>query len=375
MRIAVNARFLASSELEGYGYFTKEVFIRVAQQHPEHQFIFLFDRPVPANISLPENVTTVVVKPAARHALSFRWWFDVKVPLALKKYKADVFVSPDGFCSLFTKVPQVLVVHDLAFLHYPQFIPKRHLFFYKTHTKKFIKKANVIATVSEYSKQDIIQHYKTPGEKIMNVSSAAKSIFTPIDWQEREVIKERYAAGNEYFVFVGGIHPRKNLMNLLKAFSIFKKWQKTNMKLLVVGKKSWMYQDTIDKLKTYKYRDEVIMLDYLPEEVLAKIVAAAYGLVYPSFFEGFGVPILEAMQCEVPVLTSSTSSMMEVGGNAVLYADPSNPQAIADNMKTIFKDEQLRSRLIEAGKQQALQFSWHKTAAAMWQCIEKAVIK
>ncbi len=375
MRIAVNARFLVAGELEGYGYFTREVFYRLAQLHPTHQFIFLFDREVPASLSFPPNVLPVVVKPMARHALSFRWWFDVKVPLALKKQKADVFISPDGFCSLTTSVPQVLVVHDLSFLHYPAFIPKPHLFFYKTHTGKFLRKANVVATVSEFSKGDITSRYNIPETRVVNVGSAAKEIFTPLAWQQREAIKDRYTGGVEYFVFVGGIHPRKNLLNLLKAFSLFKKWQKTNMKLVVVGRKSWMYEDTLEKLKSYKYRDEVILLDYLPEAELANIVAAAYALIYPSYFEGFGVPIVEAMQCEVPVLTSNTSSMPEIGGTAALYADPSKPQEISDNMKLIFRDEKLRSTLIENGRQQAAKFSWDQTAALVWQAIEKAVLK
>lgn len=373
MRIAVNTRFLAAGHLEGYGYFIRGVFFRMAETHPEHQFIFLFDRDVPDDMRFPLNVLPAVVKPAARHAISFRWWYDVKVPLALRKIKADVFVSPDGFCSLTTGVPQVLVVHDLAFIHHPRFLPKRHAWFYKAHTKRFLRKAKVVATVSEFSKKDIIEHYKIPAGKILNVSSAAKPIFKPVEWEEREQVKDTYAAGHEYFLFVGGIHPRKNLLNLLKAFSIFKKWQKTNMKLLVSGKKGWMYQDTLHKLKTFKYRDEVILLDYLPEETLAKVMASSYAVIYPSFFEGFGVPIVEAMQCEVPVLTSTTSSMPEVAGGAALFADPSSPQEIAENMKRIFKDENLRNTLIEKGKEQAKMFSWDDTSERMWQAIATAV--
>lgn len=373
MRIAVNARFLAATPLEGYGYFTREVFLRMAVDHSEHQFLFLFDRPVPTDIIFPPNVSVIVVKPSARHAVSFRWWFDVKVPLALRKYKANVFVSPDGFCSLTTKLPQVLVVHDLAFLHHPSFVSLHHRLFYKMHTGMFLRKAKVVATVSEFSKQDIINNYRIPAEKIINVSSAAKKVFTPLEWEDKEAVKQQYAAGYDYFVFVGGIHPRKNLLNLLKAFSIFKKWQKTNMKLLVVGRKGWLYHDTLEKLKTYKYRDEVILLDYLPEEELARIVASAYALVYPSFFEGFGVPIVEAMQCHVPVITSQRSSMLEIGGDAALYADPDDPKQIASHMQMLFKNEKLREQLIEKGISRAALFSWKQTSEKMWKAIEQAL--
>jgi glycosyltransferase involved in cell wall biosynthesis len=233
----------------------------------------------------------------------------------------------------------------------------------------------VVATVSEFSRRDIIIKYKIPEEKIVNVASAAKPIFQPVEWDQKELIKEAYADGFEYFVFVGGIHPRKNLMNLLKAFSLFKTRQHTNMKLLVVGRRAWQYNETIEKLKSYKYRDEVKMLGYLPDDELARIIAGAYALVFPSYFEGFGVPILEAMQSGVPVVTSSTSSMTEIGGDAALYADPNDPTEIAEQLKKIFKDETLRSQLIDKGKIQASKYSWDKTAELMWQAIEQAVTK
>ena len=375
MRIAVNTRFIVTGQLEGYGYFTKEVFFLLAHNHPEHQFIFFFDRPFDTSLVFPKNVTPVVVPPKARHALSFRWWFDVKIPLALKKYKADVFVSPDGFCSLITKVPQVVVIHDLAFIHHPKFIPTIHRIFYKRYTPLFLKKASVVATVSEFSKNDIIDQYHVDEQKIINVSSAAKTIFQPVEWDEKEAIKTEYADGCEYFIFVGGIHPRKNLLNLLKAFSLFKKRQRSNMKLLVAGRMAWDYDKITEKMETYKFRQDVKLLGYMGEAALAKLVAAAYALVFPSYFEGFGVPILEAMQSHVPVITSNTSSMTEIGEEAALYADPTDAADIADQMKRIFTNENLRSQLVEKGKLVAAKYSWQRTSELMWQAIQQAVSK
>ena len=375
MRIAVNTRFIVTGQLEGYGYFTKEVFFLLAHNHPEHQFIFFFDRPFDTSLVFPKNVTPVVVPPKARHALSFRWWFDVKIPLALKKYKADVFVSPDGFCSLITKVPQVVVIHDLVFIHHPKFIPTIHRIFYKRYTPLFLKKASVVATVSEFSKNDIIDQYHVDEQKIINVSSAAKTIFQPVEWDEKEAIKTEYADGCEYFVFVGGIHPRKNLLNLLKAFSLFKKRQRSNMKLLIAGRIAWDYDKITEKMETYKFRQDVKLLGYMGEAALAKLVAAAYALVFPSYFEGFGVPILEAMQSHVPVITSNTSSMTEIGETAALYADPADPADIADQMKRIFTNENLRSQLVGKGKLVAAKYSWQQTSELMWQAIQQAVSK
>src|ERR1700741_136197 len=137
MVIAVNTRFLLD-ELEGYGYFIYETFKRITANYPEHEFIFIFDRPYNKRFVFGSNVKAVLTGPSARAPLLWKFWYDIKVPAVLKKYKADVFVSCDAFCSLRTKVPQCLVVHDLAFLHYPSFNKKAHLSFYKKNIPKFL---------------------------------------------------------------------------------------------------------------------------------------------------------------------------------------------------------------------------------------------
>ena len=150
MIIAVNTRFLIQGTLEGYGHFLQEILQRITLSHPEHQFLFIFDRPYANGYNWPPNIRSIIVGPPARHPLLWKLWYDVKIPAVLRKYKADVFVSADGFCSLRTRVPQCLVVHDLAFLHYPDFNKKTHLFFYKMYTPKFLEKAGSLVTVSEF---------------------------------------------------------------------------------------------------------------------------------------------------------------------------------------------------------------------------------
>ena len=166
MRIAVNAIFLQKDRLEGYGHYANEVFSRIVQQHPEHEFIFLFDRPYDETFIFGPNVIPVIISPAARHALAFTFWYDVKAPLALRSYQPDVWVQPYGFCSLTSNLPQVLVVHDLTFLHYSKFIAWHHRWYYRLFTKKFLDKAKNIITVSGHSKKDIIQQYKIPAKKV-----------------------------------------------------------------------------------------------------------------------------------------------------------------------------------------------------------------
>jgi glycosyltransferase involved in cell wall biosynthesis len=259
-------------------------------------------------------------------------------------------------------------------LHYPQGYKGLHYHFYKRYTPLFLRRAKSIATVSHFSKEDLVSTYKVPEQKIKVVYNGVKEIFEPTTVEEQAAIKEKYTGGTEYFMYAGAIHPRKNLVNLFKAFSIFKKWQKSSMKLVLAGRLAWKNDAFLDLLKTYRYRNDVVLLPYIEDEgLLAQLVAAAYAFVYPSLFEGFGVPVAEAMRCGVAVLTSKDSAMQEISQGAALYFDPANVADMADALMRIYKDETLRSRLVEEGKTAVQKYTWQHTADALWQCIEKAV--
>ena len=370
MVIAVNTRFLLKESLEGFGYFTKEVLRHLVANHPEHRFHFFFDRPYNPSFIFSSNVTGHVLTPPARHPLLWKYWFDVKVSRALKKVKADVFLSPDGQCSLTTKIPQCVVMHDLGFLHYPEGYQKSHLRYYRYYTPRFIKKAKAVLTVSNFSKQDITNHYQTEEAKIKVVYNGVKELFAPISFDEQTKIKDKYTGGTEFFLYAGAIHPRKNLIHLLKAFSIFKRRLHSSMKLVLAGRLAWKNNEFLDLLKTYKYKDDVVLTGYLEENELARLMASAYAFVYPSLFEGFGVPVVEAMKCRVPVLTSKASSMEEISEGAALYFDPQNVDEMADKLMRIYKDEDGRRGLIEKGFTVAQQYSWQRTATAVWEAME-----
>ena len=371
MKIAINTRFMIPGKMEGFGYFIEEVAFRMVAAHPEHEFYFLFDRAVP-DYTFPSNVHALVVKPPARHPLLWYAWYNLRVPLLLKKIKADVFVSPDGFCSTVTTVPQCLVVHDLAFLHYPSFINKSHLWYYKRYTPLCIDKAKQVATVSEFSRQDMVEHYGVEASKIDVVYSGTNPVFRKVTAEEKEAIKQKFSDGAEYFVYTGSIHPRKNLIALLRAFSLFKKRQKSNMKLLVAGRMTWKNEEFRKLLSTFKFRNDVVLTGYLSKEELARVVASAYALVYPSLFEGFGVPPLEALQCGVPAIVSRVSSLPEIGGNAYLYINPESHEDLAEKMMLLYKDETLRSQLVENGQHRLELFTWNRTAELLWESVKKA---
>lgn len=373
MRIAVNTRLLLKGKLEGIGWFTHETLRRIVKNHPEHEFIFFFDRPYDPSFLFGDNITPVVVSPQARHPVLFYTWFELRLPYLLKKFKADLFLSPDGLMSLRTKVPTCIVMHDLAFEHYPEHLIKSHKYFYRKFSPMYARKAKRIVTVSEFSKKDISERYHVPLEKIAVSYNGAHDYYKPASWEEREEIRKKYADGCEYFIFAGALHPRKNIQNLLKAFVAFKKRQRSNMKLVMVGRMAWN-ADEIQKMKEQMpFKEDVKWTGYLGVQELAEVVAGAYAMVYPSLFEGFGIPILEALQCNVPVITSNTSSMPEVGGDAALLADPKDYQDIASKMELLYKDEALRSKLIAAAPAQVEKFSWDKSADILWESMMKCI--
>jgi glycosyltransferase involved in cell wall biosynthesis len=372
MIIAVNTRALVPGQMEEHGYFIQEVFSRLAKEYPRHQFYFLFDRPFSDEVVTSSNIKPVVVKPLSKSPFSWNIWYNWTVPAILKKIKADVFVSADGFCSLRTKVPQCIVVHELAFLHYPQFTYKPHLNYYKKKTTEFLRKASTIATVSEFSKLDICNQYEVDEQKVHVVYKGVNEVFRPLEYEEKEKIKQQYADGCEYFICTGAVNPCKNLINLLKAFSVFKKKQKSNMKLVICGRPAQKTAGFTKLLNTFKFRNDVKLTGYVSKRELALLTASAYAMVYPSYFEGFGVPPLEALHCGVPAIVSRTSALPEIGGDGYLYVNPDSFEDIAEKMMLLYKDEALRNKLIENGTMRLNLFSWEQTVKKMWECIELA---
>ncbi len=371
MRIAVNTRFLLKGKLEGIGWFTREILQRMVIDHPEHEFIFFFDRPYDPQFVFASNVTPVVIPPPARHPILWYIWFEISVRRALKKYQADVFISTDGFLSLGTKVPTLLVVHDLAFEHFPEHLPFKFRYYLRRFTPRFVKKARHIVSVSTFSKNDLIATYGTPDNKISVVYNGANTLYKPLLFEEKQAVKDQYAQGCEYFVFAGALHPRKNVVRLLKAFARFKAKQRSNMKLLIIGRYAWESDEIKEAYEQHPFKPDVLMYDYMEVDELSRVIGAAYALTFVSIFEGFGIPILEAMQCGVPGIVSNTSSMPEVAGNSAILVDPTSIDEMADAMRTLYKDEGLRDKLRQHALEQARRFSWNDSAKVFYKVLEK----
>ena len=373
MKIAVNTRLLIKDKLEGIGWFTYETLKRITQNQPEHQFYFIFDRQPNEAFRFSSNVHFIVAHPQARHPILWNLFFEWGIPAALKKIKPDLFISPDGWLSLRAKTKSFAVIHDLNFENYPQFLPWHIRKYYHYFFPRFAAKANRIATVSEYTKNDIHQRYHIDQDNIDVVYNGANDQLKPVSQKTIQETRERYSGGAPYFLFVGLIHPRKNLSTLIKAYDKLKKKYSTHAKLLVAGNIHWWTKDLKEAYGNTSFKEDIIFTGRLQTEELKVVIPSALALTYVSFFEGFGIPVLEAMYCDVPVIASDTSSIPEVGGEAVLYTDPYSADAVCEKMLKILKDEKLRNNLILKGQKQRENFSWDKTAEKLWLSIEKSL--
>ena len=368
MKIAVNTRFLLKDKLEGIGIYTQEIFRRVVTLMPEHEFYFLFDRPFSDEFIFAKNSTPVVISPPARHPFLWYWWFEKSVPKFLKENNIDVFISPDGYASLTTDIPQIITIHDLGFEHFPKHVPFLVRKYYQYFTPKFCKKATKILAVSEFTKQDIAARYEIDENKIDVVYNGVDNgqwsmVNGQLSSKNLLSIDYRLSTIAPYFIFIGAVHPRKNVLGLLKAFEHFKTTFSHPHQLIIIGRKAWMNSDLEKFYRQMKFKKDVVWIEKIERTKLLQILQNAFALVYPSFFEGFGIPIIEAMSLGVPVITSNISSMPEVAGNAAILVNPVNITDIANAMHSLVENEALRNDLIAKGKIHAQDFDWNVSAS------------
>jgi len=368
MIIGINSCGAFKNQEKWHDNFIIDCFNEIADRYPEHSFVFFTDEERKKEITSKNNIA-ILISPRPQNTLLWQFWYNYKLGSIVKKQKIDVMIHLDGICSLRSKIAQLLFLSDLPALHSIQTIEKSHFRFYKKHAAQFLQKAKRIVTVSPFLTKEIIDTYTIDRNKIDVVYAAANTIFVPLPWEEKEQVKEKYTAGREYFLYSGDINQEKNLITLLKAFSFFKKRQKSNMQLVIVSNDIAI--DFEDSLQTYKYREDVKLLSDLSLSEQAKITGAAYVFMYPSLYEVFSIQILEAMQCAVPVIASNIAGIATAFENAILYINPDSFEDIADKMMLVFKDENKRNELILKSTQQVMQYDLDKTINLLWQSIVK----
>lgn len=374
MTIAFNCWILRNKNIDGIGTFCIENIQILAQKHPQVNFALLCDKNFTEDYFNFSNVTIYRIFPPYRHPVLYLFYLEFVLPRFLKKIKPDLFVGIDGAVSLRSRCRQLSIIHDLNFEHYPEHLPLKNRLYYRNLFPRFARKADRLATVSYYSKADIVNLYKIEEKKIDVIFSGIKNNHFIKDPKRIQTIRNQYSEGEPYFFFVGSMHPRKNILGLIKAFDLFKKQNPDqHHKLLLAGNILWSNTELEKTLKKTVFKKEIILTGRVSDATLNDLLGAAEALTFVPFFEGFGLPIVEAFQAEIPVICSNITSMPEIAGDAALLVDPFKTAEIADAMSTVASKEFIRKDLIQKGKKRKELYSWEKTADLLYAAIQKTI--
>lgn len=277
----------------------------------------------------------------------------------------------------FCQAPVVAMIHDLAFEHLPETFTRRGAMQLKLTVRRTARQAARVATVSEFSRQDILRTYRLAPEKVVVTYNGIEPHFTPAPRtaDEADKLRQQFNIERDYLLAVGSLQPRKNLVRLIRAYAQLRRdHENFQPQLVIVGRKLWLADAIFTEVKQQRWAKDVILTGYVGDEDLAALYRHAAAFVYPSLFEGFGLPPLEAMACGTPVVTSNTSSLPEVVGAAALLIDPYDEQALAAALLRILNDQSLRARLREQGITQAQKFSWRAAAEQTLQLYQASIV-
>jgi len=286
--------------------------------------------------------------------------------LAGYKNKIDVFFSPTHYLPLRSSIPSVISILDVSYLYFPNLFKKKDLYQLKLWGRYSINKAKKIITISNSSRNDIIKAYRVNEAKVKVVYPGIKQVSN-IKFMDKKELANKFDIKSDYILFVGTLQPRKNVPRLIEAFS---KLSKNDLQLVIIGKKGWQFDEILNAPKKFRVEESVKFLDSVSDAELLSFYKNAICFVLPSLYEGFGLPVLEAMQQGCPVITSNVSSLPEAGGDAALYVDPYNVEDITKKMENLIKDNKLREELIKKGFEQVKKFSWEKTAKETLKVLE-----
>ena len=365
MHIAIDARRI-SDRHAGMGVYTYNL-IRALQRIDSRNRYTIFLNPLKtkrfdnANSNFSTYITPITIE---NHVVG-DLWRHVYLPYRLKADGTDVFHDPGYFLPV---VPggykSVVTVHDLVVYTFPQTNSKRYFWYMKQMTKIGARNADLIIAISFHTKDDLVRILKVPEEKIRVVYSAVNEHLKPVvDPEQLGQVRRKFGIEGPYILCVNTIEPRKNLPRLLSAYHLLKMETKIEHKLVVCGMFGWLYGDIFTTINELELKDSVIFTGYVRDEDLPRLYSAAELFVFPSLYEGFGLPALEAMACGAPVITSNSSSLPEIVGGAGILVDPYSVDELAEAMHKVISDDELRKQMRESGLARASLFSWEKTAS------------
>jgi glycosyltransferase involved in cell wall biosynthesis len=306
-----------------------------------------------------------------------RLWTHLRLSWEMVRQPPDVLFVPAHVLPLVHPRSSVVTVHDLGYLYYPRAHRPLDRLYLDLSTRYNARAASRVIAVSQATKDDLVQHCGIEPDKITVVYSGCSETMRPVE-DEATVgrVKARYGIQGDYVLYVGTLQPRKNLGRLLEAYAMVRKRAEGDETpgLVIAGRKGWLYDQIFQQVERLGLEAEVIFPGYVPQDDLPALLSGARLFVFPSLYEGFGLPVLEAMACGTPVLCSNVSSLPEVAGNAALLIDPLDVESMAETMNRVLKDEGLRARLVERGLQQARQFSWDRCARETLAVLEATLL-
>jgi len=293
---------------------------------------------------------------------SFLLWSQI---LSLQKKifsKFDVVHNPAHFPLLFKpSLRYVCTIHDITPILHPQFHPLWRTLYSRIALPRLISCSDKIIADSQQTKKDLISYYHVPEDKIKVIYLGASEEYKKLDLPAVDAIRQKYHLKDQFILFIGNLEPRKNIPNLIRAFFLCRK-HNVDLKLVIAGKKGWKFEEIFTTISQHHLEDSVVFLDYVPHEDLPALYNAASLFVYIPFYEGFGLPVLEAMRCGLPVITSNVSSLPEIVGAGGIMVDPSDVKGIAEKMTLLLSDKDLREENMRYNRSRCSLFSWENCA-------------
>ena len=322
---------------------------------------------------------------AERRVMPFpRLWTHLRLSREMQSAPPDVLFVPSHVLPVVHPRRCVVTVHDLGYHYYPEAHTLFQNAYLRWSTRYNARTATRVLADSDATRKDLLRYYGIPEERIVVVYPGRDETLVPVrDLQALSAVRARYGLGAPYFLYVGTLHPRKNLVRLVNAFAALKSANgarsepadgradmASEPQLVLAGQKGWLYDEIFAKVRKLGLEDRVILTGYVPAADLPVLLSGALAFVFPSLYEGFGLPVLEAMACGTPVICSNVSSLPEVGGDAVLQIDPLDTEALAEAMHQVTTDEGLRTMLVGRGYEQVQRFSWQRCANQVLQVLE-----
>ena len=328
----------------------------------EHRVRLYTHQPPPQNwFASPFVETRVIPFP--------RLWTHIRLSAEISQHPPDVLFVPAHVLPLHCPVPAVVTVHDLGYHHFPEAHTSFQRWYLRFTTRRHTRTARHIIADSGATKTDLIRFYNADPHAISVVHLGLDDDLQPV--KNPTPILQKYGIRGNYLLYLGTLQPRKNLVRLLDAFQRVSK-NHPNVTLVLAGGKGWLFDKIQTQIENLNLGKRVILPGFIPQADKAALLSGATAYLFPSLYEGFGLPVLEAMACGTPVLTANTSSLPEVAGDAALFVSPTDTTAIAEGISALLTDSALRENLVRKGFARAKQFSWQKTGAEIWEILKEA---